>query len=126
MPQYPNILIVEDDPYLREAYIRRFARTQFAVRTASDGEEGVRLIKEQAPDLLICDIMMPGKDGWWVLQQFPKKKRAFAVLMLTNLEDEETRSRCAELGADGYLVKKDMSLHTLISTAEQFLQQKGS
>jgi CheY-like chemotaxis protein len=117
-----TILIAEDDPYLREAYIRRFARTPFVVRTARDGEEAVRLLRAQRPDLLICDVMMPRKDGWWVLEQFPKKRRTFPVVMLTNLEDEETRRRCAASGVEAHLVKKNMSLHTLVETVEQLLR----
>lgn len=122
MPRTHTILIAEDDPYLREAYLRRFARTPFAVRTAHDGEEAVHLIREQVPDLLICDVKMPGKDGWWVLEQFPKNQRTFPVVMLTNSEDDETRGRCATLGVDAFLVKKDMSLHTLVETVGQLLR----
>jgi CheY-like chemotaxis protein len=118
-----TILIAEDDPYLREAYLRRFARTSFSVRTAHDGEEAVAMIQEQTPDLLICDIMMPGKDGWWVLSQLPKKKRLFPVIMLTNLEDDETQEQCKRNAVDGYLVKKDMSLKTLVETAEHLLKE---
>ena len=116
-----TILIAEDDPLLREVYVRRFARTPFEVRTAKDGEEAVAMIKESAPDLLICDMMMPKKEGWWVLEQFPKETRPFPAIMLTNMEDDATRKRCADLGVDGYLVKKDMSLATLVAKAEELL-----
>jgi len=118
-----NILIAEDDPVLREAYLRRFARTSFKVRTAENGEEAVSMIKAQVPDLLICDIMMPVQDGIWVLEQFPKDDRKFPVIMLTNFGDDATRDRCKALGMDGYLVKKDMSLATLVEMAENFVQK---
>lgn len=115
-----NILIADDDPVLREAYRRKFKWSGYEIRLAGSGEETVRMIGEKAPDLLICDIAMPHKDGWWVVDQFPKKKRAFPVVMLTNLENEETRKRCA-LQADGYFIKKDMDLVTLVQMAASIL-----
>jgi CheY-like chemotaxis protein len=121
----PDILIAEDDPVLREAYLRRFARTNFNVRAAENGDQTVRMINEKTPDLLICDILMPVRDGIWVLEQFPKKSRKFPVIMLTNLGDDASREKCAALGMDGYLIKKDMSLHLLVETAEN-LTQKSS
>jgi DNA-binding response OmpR family regulator len=125
MPPAPSILIAEDDPYLRAAYVRRFARTPLRVRVAHDGAEAARLIGEEAPDLLICDIMMPNHDGWWVLERYPKAIRGFPVIMLTNLDNEDTRTRCAHLGVDGFLVKSQMSLRTLVETAERLLPRRG-
>ncbi len=120
-----NILIADDDPLLREAYIRRFARTNFTVHVAVNGEEAMKMIQEQTPDLLICDIMMPVKDGWSVLESLPKEKRPFPVVMLTNLDDDTTRERLKKYQVDGYLVKKDMTLHSLVETAEKLLSAKN-
>jgi CheY-like chemotaxis protein len=116
----PNILIAEDDPVLREVYVRKLARTGCALRTAGDGESAVRMIREAAPDLLVCDITMPTRDGWWVLGQFPKEKRSFPIIMLTNVADDATRERCRRL-ADGYFVKKDMTLASLAETVRSLL-----
>jgi two-component system, sensor histidine kinase and response regulator len=118
-----SILIAEDDPVLREAYIRRFKLTDFVVSIAENGDMAAKMIRQRTPDLLICDIMMPVHDGIWVLQQFPKKSRTFPVIMLTNLADDETREKCKKLGMDDYFVKKDMSLHSLIEMAERLLKQ---
>ena len=122
----PVIFIAEDDTVLQEAYRRRFARTRFTVYFARNGLQAETLLRKSPPDLLICDVMMPERDGWWVLQQFPRASRGYPVLMLTNLDDEETRRRCTALGADGFLVKKDMSLASLVATAEQLLQHPGA
>ncbi|MSR87504.1 response regulator [Candidatus Peribacteria bacterium] len=118
--QMGKILIAEDDPVLREAYVRKFARSGYTIRTAENGDQASQMIKEEAPDLLVCDIMMPGHDGWWVLGQFPKGKRPFLVIMLTNLADTSTRDR-SQKEADGYFVKKDMTLLTLVSMATSLL-----
>ena len=124
MPDTATILIAEDDPVLREVYVRRFARTRFTIRTAENGDEAVMMLKKEKPDLFICDILMPKHNGDWVLEQFPKKDRAFKVIMLTNIEDKETQEKCKKLGVDGYLVKKNMSIHSLIDMAEQLLSSK--
>lgn len=116
-----SILIAEDDPVLREAYLRRFALTNLEIRTAQNGEQAIAEIRKKAPDLLICDIMMPVHDGFWVLEQLPKKARTFPVIMLTNMEDDVSQKKCTDMGVDGYLVKKNMSLHTLVSMTEQLL-----
>ncbi len=122
----PVIVITEDDAHLREAYRRRFTRTHFTVRFAENGLRAEALLRESPPDLLICDVMMPEKDGWWVLEQFPKASRAFPILMITNLDDAETAQRCKALGADGHLVKKNMSLASLVATAERLLRRPGA
>jgi DNA-binding NarL/FixJ family response regulator len=67
--------------------------------------------------------MMPIHDGLWVLRQFPKEHRTFPVIMLTNMEDDASRKTCEELGMDGYFVKKDMSLATLVEMTEKLLQK---
>jgi DNA-binding NarL/FixJ family response regulator len=81
------------------------------------------MIQSDPPNLFICDIMMPVLDGWGVLEQFPKATRTFLVVMLTNLEDEDTRKRCKQMEVDAFLIKKDMSLHTLVELAEKLLQK---
>lgn len=121
-----SILIAEDDPILREAYVRRFARTDFIVTVAENGDEAAKMIRQRTPDLLICDIMMPVHDGIWVLQQFPKASRGFPVIMLTNLADDNTREKCKKLGMDDFFVKKDMSLATLVAMAEHLLKTPES
>jgi CheY-like chemotaxis protein len=119
-----RILIVEDDPVLCEAYVRKFKQTSYEVDTAVNGTEAVEKIKKQAPDLVICDILMPEHDGWWVLEQFPKESRSFPIIMLTNLEDATTRDMCMK-SADGYFVKRSMTLLSLIEMANTMLSKSA-
>ncbi len=118
----PNILIGEDDPVLRNLYEKKFSIEGFTVRCASDGEEILRMLNEQAPGLLLLDIHMPKVDGFQVLSQFPKEKRPFRVIMLTNFDQAEFKLRALELGADDYFVKKDMTMRTLVEMVKRLLK----
>ena len=120
-----NILIAEDDPVLRNLYIKKFSVMGYAIRTAQDGEEAVMQINLQTPDVLVLDIHMPKIDGFQVLQMLPKDRRPFPVVLLSNFADEKTKARGIELGADGYLVKKDMTIKALVEMVERLMALKG-
>ncbi len=117
-----TIFIVEDDKVLRGAYQRRFARTSFNVRTAENGQEALQMMQQEQPDLLICDLMMPVQDGWWVLEQVRERGYQFPILVLTNLDDDATIKRLDSFKVDGYLVKRNMSLHSLVEKVNELLE----
>jgi DNA-binding response OmpR family regulator len=114
-----DILIAEDDPVLRNLYTKKFSSAGFAIRTAEDGEEAMAEITRQKPDVLVLDLHMPRVDGFQLLQQFPKKDRPFAVVILTNFADEQTRQKGKDLGADDFFVKKDMTIKSLLEMVER-------
>ncbi len=118
----PDILIGEDDAVLRSLYEKKFTLEGMAVRTAQDGEEAIRMLREKAPDILLLDIHMPKADGFQVLREFPKASRTFPVVMLTNFDQAEFKLRAMELGADDYFVKKDMTMRTLLEMVKRLLQ----
>ena len=118
-----SILVAEDDAVLRSLYEKKFIVEGFSVRTASDGEETEKIIAEQPPDLLLLDIHMPKVDGFQVLQQFPKGKRTFPIIMLTNFDQADFKLRAMELGADDYFVKKNMTMRTLTQMVKNLLKQ---
>lgn len=122
MNNKPNLLIAEDDAVLRSLYEKKFLLENFEVRSAADGEETVRMIREKSPDLLLLDIHMPKMDGFQVLKEFPKKDRTFKVIMLTNFDQSEFKLRALELGADDYFVKKNMTMRTLVEMVGKLLQ----
>lgn len=116
-----DILIAEDDPVLRNLYVKKFSVAGYAIRTAEDGEQALQAITERNPDIAILDIHMPKMDGFQVLEHFPKQNRMFPVIMLTNFADEKSKERGRELGADNYFVKKDMTIRSLLEMVEQEL-----
>lgn len=100
-----KILIVEDEPKTGD-YLRQGLREAgFGVELASDGLAGLQLAQEQDFDLLILDVMLPGLNGWQLLQRLREQGHLVPVLFLSARDQVEDRVKGLELGADDYLVK---------------------
>lgn len=100
-----KILIVEDEPKTGD-YLRQGLREAgFGVELASDGLAGLQLAQEQDFDLLILDVMLPGLNGWQLLQRLREQGHQVPVLFLSARDQVEDRVKGLELGADDYLVK---------------------
>ena len=100
-----KILIVEDEPKTGE-YLRQGLREAgFVVDLAQDGLDGLHLALQGEHDLVILDVMLPGMDGWQVLQSLRRRGLHMPVLFLTARDQVEDRVKGLELGADDYLVK---------------------
>jgi DNA-binding response OmpR family regulator len=102
-----KILIVDDDPENREILRARLERAGHAVSEAVNGEEGLRLIDTDRPDLVLLDVMMPKIDGWHVCRQIKSnvKTETLPVVMLTAMGQQIDKLRGWESGADEYLMK---------------------
>ena len=98
------VLVIDDDPAVREVVQRFLVREGFRVATAAGGEEGLRLARDLQPDAITLDVMMPGMDGWAVLTALKgdAATASIPVVMLTMLDD---RSLGYALGAADYLTK---------------------
>ncbi len=115
----PDILIAEDDPVLRNLYIKKFSVSGYPIRAVEDGEQALAELAVRYPEVLILDIHMPKLDGFGVLEKFPKEGRKFPIIMLTNFADEKSRARGAELGVDEYFIKKDMTIKSLLEMVDK-------
>ena len=100
-----KLLIIEDEPTTGEYLRQGLQEAGFAVELASNGIDGLHLASEGDHDLLILDVMLPGLNGWQVLQQLREQGRQMPVLFLSARDQVEDRVRGLELGADDYLVK---------------------
>jgi two-component system, OmpR family, response regulator len=116
-----NVLIAEDDPVLRNLYIKKFSVAGYDIRAVEDGEAALAAFAERLPDIAVLDIHMPKMDGFQVLEKFPPNIRTFPVIMLTNFADERSKARGQELGANNYFVKKDMTIRSLLEMVESEL-----
>ncbi|MDR2982695.1 MAG: response regulator transcription factor [Puniceicoccales bacterium] len=99
-----RLLVVEDDPVLLRSLAATFREENYAVDTASDGEDGFYKAKENAYDAIILDVMLPGLDGWQVLSKLRQTSHT-PVLMLTARDTIPDRIKGLDHGADDYLTK---------------------
>jgi two-component system copper resistance phosphate regulon response regulator CusR len=100
-----KILVVEDETRAA-AYLRKgLAENGFVVDVANRGDEGLLLARAGGHDLIILDVMLPGRDGWSVLTELRQARKETPVLFLTARDAVEDRVKGLELGADDYLVK---------------------
>jgi two-component system, OmpR family, copper resistance phosphate regulon response regulator CusR len=100
-----KILVVEDEKKAA-AYLRKgLAENGFVVDVAAQGEDGLHLARTGEHDLVILDVMLPGRDGWSVLGELRRAGKQTPVLFLTAKDAVQDRVKGLELGADDYLVK---------------------
>jgi two-component system copper resistance phosphate regulon response regulator CusR len=100
-----SILIIEDEPKTMAYLAKGLMENGYKVNSAGNGEEGFRMAREGAYDLLILDVMLPGKDGWSILSDLRRSGQRLPILFLTARDGVEDRVRGLESGADDYLVK---------------------
>ncbi len=105
MPQ--KILIIEDDKFLRELITQKLVKEDFEISEAVDGEEGIKKIKEEKPDLVLLDLILPGIDGFEVLSRMKKESTLapIPVIILSNLGQKDDVEKGLKMGAVDYLIK---------------------
>lgn len=99
-----RILVVEDEPKAGEYLRKGLTESGFIVDWARTGTDGLHLAQAQTYDVIVLDVMLPGMDGWRVVQEL-RRTRETPVLFLTARDDVADRIKGLELGADDYLVK---------------------
>ena len=101
----PKLLIVDDEVDVREFAKNFFKKRSIEVFTASGGQEALRIIESQKPDLVLLDVRMEEMNGVEVLKKLRGKNNPIKVVMVTGVEDEETINEAYSLGIKGYVHK---------------------
>ncbi len=119
-----KILIIEDDPYVRRMYARMFGFQKFEVDMAVSGKDGLEKAQNNPPQLILLDLMMPSMNGIEVLKKLKENPitAKIAVIILTNVDNENTVKEAFELGARAYLVKSDFSPEAVIDEINKFIK----
>ncbi|MEI7498455.1 MAG: response regulator [Candidatus Falkowbacteria bacterium] len=119
-----KIAVIEDDRFLRKVYETKLPRQGYAVVSAEDGEAGLALIKQELPDVVLLDLIMPKMTGFEVLAALKsdKKTAKIPVVVLSNLGQEEDIARAKELGASEFLVKSNLTIKDVMDLIEQILK----
>ena len=121
-----KILIVDDAPASREAMAKWLQNQGFETATARNGAEGLAVLKEAKPDLILLDHMMPEVDGLTFLagiRRFPKWKM-LPVIMLTGIKDKQHSLKAQTLNVNEYLVKSEYNLPDLLGHIRKHLNNK--
>ncbi|MCA9379239.1 response regulator [Candidatus Dojkabacteria bacterium] len=123
-----TVLLVEDDDVLMRMYQEKLESEGYVVFTAADGAEGLEMIKQHLPAVVLSDIMMPGTNGLQMLEQKraleDARVRDIPVIMLTNLGSQEYHDKAVELGAVDLFDKEDPSV--VVTKLREFLSPASS
>ncbi|AKU90158.1 response regulator transcription factor [Vulgatibacter incomptus] len=118
-----RILIVEDDPSILYGLKHNLSYEGYEVLTARDGEEGLAMALEHAPDVVILDVMLPGKNGFEILRELRARSQA-GVVMLSAKDAETDKVLGLDLGADDY-VAKPFGLPELLARLKAVLRRRS-
>jgi len=119
-----TILIIEDDKFLRQLIAQKLLKDGYDISEAIDGEEGLKKVKEEKPDLVLLDLILPGIDGFEVLSQM-KREDALSqipVIILSNLGQKEDVERGLNLGAVDYLIKAHFTPREIVEKVKNALK----
>lgn len=118
-----RVLAIDDDTAITELLAMLLRTYGYEVLTANTGKEGIKLIREQSPDVVVLDLMMSGMDGWQVCKQV----RTFSnvpIVILSALDDPAMIASALDAGADDYLVKP-ISSNILVARLNQLIVRTG-
>lgn len=120
-----KVLLVEDESDIRNLYSEYLRESDYEVIEAKDGNEAMQKSLTQEWDIMLLDIMLPGQDGIQLLKNLKANERLCdkPVIALTNLNIESVVSEIFEAGADGFLVKSDITPDKIINEIETVLQK---
>lgn len=110
------LLLIEDNPLLTGMYETAFVKAGFEVAFAHDGELGLSLAKDKKPDGIILDLLMPGMNGFAVLERLKKDRitKGIKVIVLTVVTKQEDLERAKKLGVVDCLIKPELTLAEIV------------
>lgn len=122
-----KVLIVEDDKFLAELISTKLDKEGFDIVVANDGEEGINKAKQEKPRIILLDIMLPGVDGFEVLETLKKDQDAsiknIPIIILSNFGQEEKVEKGLALGAVDYLVKANFTTGEIVQKIKEVLSK---
>lgn len=122
-----RILVVDDEPDILSVLVYHLSRQGYRVSTAVNGPGAISAAETEVPDLILLDLMLPGMDGYAVLQELRRRDRTsrIPIMLLTARREEEERVRGFEVGADDYITKP-FSARELVLRVGALLRRAGA
>lgn len=120
------ILVVEDDTFLKNLIVQKLEHEGFETQEALDGKTASELLKKVTPLLIVLDLLLPGIDGFQLLEEIRKDPRlkGVPVIVLSNLVEGEHVERAKKLGADDYLVKAHFTLGEIVEKINKLIAKR--
>ncbi len=118
-----KVLIVEDDTFLKDLSSAKLTKEGFQVTSVGNAVEAAASLEKDAPDLILLDLVLPGTDGFGVLQKIrenPKFTKT-PVIVFSNLSDDSDVEKATTLGASLYMIKSNFTLDELVSKIKTLL-----
>lgn len=118
------ILLIDDDAFLAQIYSQKLESQGFDVSLAGSGEEGLKLAEREVPACILLDILLPGADGFEILEKF-KSHPALGqvpIIMVSNLGQREDVEKARDLGAAGYLIKSHILPQDVVNKVKEVLR----
>ncbi|MBU0648507.1 response regulator [Patescibacteria group bacterium] len=121
MSQKTKILIIDDDDFFSDILSAKFTEQGFEARRAPDGETGLKMMKKDMPDVVLLDILMPGMNGYGVLEEIKKNKeiKNVKVMILSSLGQREDIEKGMAAGAADYLIKTHLTPAEIVLKIKQ-------
>lgn len=118
-----KILIVEDEKMLREMYEEKFSQAGYKVSSAETTKEGVKKAKEEKPDLILLDILLPKEGGLVFLrrQKEDPEIKDITVVAFSNYDGKGTKEQALQLGVEDYLIKTDYTPSQIAEKIKEYL-----
>ena len=120
-----TVLIVEDDEAIANSVAYSLDRAGYRTLRAGDGAQALRLFRQQRPDLVILDLMLPQMDGWRVTEELRREDARVPVIVCSARTSEFDRVHGLEMGADDY-VTKPFSMKELLARVQAHLRRGGA
>lgn len=119
-----RILVVEDEEFLVTALKDNLVAEGYTVDTAANGDEAMEKIHKDRPNIILLDLLMPKKDGFYVLEEVKKNPewKLIPVIVLSNLGGDAEIKKALEMGADDYFVKSQHPIEEVIEKVKEYLE----
>lgn len=124
-----KILFVDDDKFLLDMYVQKFAKAGYEAKAADSTESAMKMLHEgYAPDVMLVDVVMPGMDGLEFVEAARREQLAkgAVTIMLTNQSESDDMSRSQKIGVDGYVIKATTIPSDVLREVEKIYEFKKS
>lgn len=125
MAKTRKVLVIEDDQFIREMYCRELQKEGYETDCTDNAEEGAKKIRNNKYDIVLVDIMLPGKNGLDMLKDFKEMDgtKGAKFILLTNIGQDAVVKQGLDLGAKGYFIKSSHTPQEIVTEINNFFEE---